>query len=265
MNMKRKEVMALTVLVLCTGLVLSSCGRTGSNVGSTATASGETAAETEAEVEEEYYWDTHETQEMKWPGSDQYMKDVVLSDYDYPIAVDDDENPIGTVKAVFTDILSSPEGKNGDSRYIPVRTLVNNYCDEEEKTYTALFYDYVDYYNTDPVALLSDVLLTHSDCEKSDFGDIVVPGSLVQSGLLKRTVNGMEIFYVRQQYETTAEMGGQEVPMYGQKYSAYLPYTMPDGTSCCFALTVMDRFEDPEKLTDESILDLIFGTVVLPQ
>lgn len=261
----KKQASLLACLALC--IALCACG--GSNDASNQQASSENASTessaTEATTEaspdsEEYYWDTHEADEMPYAGSDNYMADVVMSEEPIPIAADDDGNYIATMHSILPDPLVSDMGKNNGSEYTAARTVIDKYYDDDYNEYLALSYDFED----NDLTLeeeLSSVLESHYDMEWDDFSADIVPETYRVSGLMKKTVNGSEVFYVCEQFEEVeTDPNDEEITLYGERFYAAMPFTAPNGKTVRVWVEISNTRLNPEDLANDGIIDLVFGT-----
>lgn len=261
----KKQASLLACLALC--IALCACG--GSNDASNqqapsenaSTESSATEATTEASPDsEEYYWDTHEADEMPYVGSDNYMADVVMSEEPIPVAADDDGNYIATMQAILPDPLVMDMGKNNGSEYTAARTVIDKYYDDDDHEYLALSYDFEDNELTLEEEL-SSVLESHYDMEWDDFSADIVPETYRVSGLMKKTVNGSEVLYVCEQFEETATgSNDEEITLYGERFYAGMPFTAPNGKTVRVWVEISNARLNPEDLANDGILDLVFGT-----
>lgn len=261
----KKQASLLACLALC--IALCACG--GSNDASNQQAPSENASTensaTEATTEaspdsEEYYWDTHEADEMPYVGSDNYMADVVMSEEPIPVAADDDGNYIATMQAILPDPLVMDMGKNNGSEYTAARTVIDKYYDDDDHEYLALSYDFEDNELTLEEEL-SSVLESHYDMEWDDFSADIVPETYKVSGLMKKTVNGSEVLYVCEQFEEV-ETGpnDEQITLCGERFYAGMPFTAPNGKTVRVWVEISNARLNPEDLANDGILDLVFGT-----
>lgn len=261
----KKQASLLACLALC--LALGACG--GSNdasnqqspSGSSSAESSATEAATEASpASEEYFWDTHEADELPYAGSDNYMADIEMSEEPIPVAADDDGNYIATMKSILPNPLVMDMGKNNGSEYTAARTVIDKYYDEDDHEYLALSYNFED----NDLTLeeeLSSVLESHYDMEWDDFAADIVPETYRVSGLMKKTVNGSEVLYVCEQFEEIATgPNDEEITLCGERIYAGMPFTAPNGKTVRVWVDISSTRMNPEDLVDDSILDLVFGT-----
>ena len=260
----------MVVACLVTSLMLGACGGSSgtsgqqepADTGSPESSVTETSS-TEASSEDsagEYYWDTHEADEMPYAGSDNYMADVVMSEDEIPVAADNDGNYIATMRSIYPDTMVMDMGKTNGSEYTGARTVIQYYYDEDYLEYMALSYDFEDNALTLEEEL-SSVLESHWDMEWSDFSAEIVPETYRVSGLMRKTVNGSEVLYVCEQFEEIATgPDGEEITLYGERLYAGMPFTAPNGKTVRVWVEVSNSRLNPDDLADDGILDLVFGT-----
>lgn len=255
----------LTCLALC--VALSACGSSKeasdqqAPSGSSSTESSVTESTTDASpASEEYFWDTHEADEMPYAGSGNYMADVEMYEERIPLAADDDGNYIATMQAILPDPLVMDMGKNNGSEYTAARTVIDKYYDDDNHEYLALSYDFEDNELTLEEEL-SSVLESHYDMEWDDFAADIVPETYKVSGLMKKTVNGSEVLYVCEQFEEV-ETGpnDEQITLCGERFYAGMPFTAPNGKTVRVWVEVSNARLNPEDLANDGILDLVFGT-----
>ena len=265
----KKAAITVSSLLLAGTLILGACQSSGGKQSddpetpSAQTESGNTESQSTDTSGSNYYWDTHGSSDMTWQGSDEYKNYVSVQKNEATIASDDSGSPIASMKGIFPGCSNWAMDKYNGSPYTSWH--FESYYDfgevspDDEITVWGNFDNYAAMTAEDNLSLY---LREKSSGKYND----AVEGTVVNSALLTKDVNGHTIKYVRTQYRAVKTLSdGTEITKYCQLFYAYLPFTAPNGDTAYVVAEVNDFRTDPEKLMDDSVIDLIFENVTVSE
>lgn len=212
----------------------------------------------------EYQWDINGDMKMHWETGDDYKQYVQVVDEAYTIGSVDDK-PFVSVKSIFPSREGWPMEPFTDTNIIPWHFDCEAELDEAAKDNNEHIYVWGNLQN--PIHALTSEVQSEEDFLSyflhGELAQEANEGTLVTTGLRTKELNGHTIKYVRMQFEhDTYRSEDKTVTLCVQCTRAMTPVKAPDGKTYYLDVQIDEYRQDPETLSDDSIVDLVFENVV---
>lgn len=259
--MKKHSFSVLLCILLCLMMLMSlaSCGKKEEGSG------GDTDPPADSQSRPEYYWDTHESSEMPYKGSNRYL---IYASYasaasrSYIIASDEKgESIVFLGGAIFMDTEGEMMDTYNDSDY--VTWYIESSADFGYEPKGQKLKVRVTFFDNDK-ATVETMLSRFLENLAEDKVDKCIEGTFCTTALKSAGDANYTAKYVRAQFEKETDLtDGTTVRQYCQYYRAYMPFEAPNGKTVYVEVQIEEARNDPADLSDKNILNFIYDKIII--